>query len=605
MERRIIFYCGLIACLLLVGLDISAQQIEPQQDTTKSRKINIHYSDLAEGYKEGDSDFRKLSGQVELRQDSVFLSCDTAIVNVTNNDVIAYGNVIIQQGDSLNVFSDSIYYAGNDKKAQLFDEVVLVNGEQQIFTDQLNYDLDKKVATYYSGAILTDGETQLSSKIGYYYIASETAYFKDSVTVVGEDFQLRADTLQFNTESRVVTFLGPTRIDQDEAKIYCEEGFYDILNDKAEFRKNAQYLKDGQSAVADKMIYNGASETIDLVGNASFEDQKQRATADLISFNEKTNLTTLSGNAYFEDGEQTVEADQIVYDGKTKSISTKGRSSLVKPPQFLEADQIDFDDQTGLGIAKGDVIWRDSSENISITCDNAEYIKNEDYLKAYGERTLLMSVFDEDTLYLSSDTLVSQRTESFDVDSSRMFFAYEDVRVLKTDFQAVCDSLVYNGQDSIFKFYHDPVVWSDTSQFMADTIIMFTTNNNLDSIQLQRNSFIINSPDEIFFNQIKGRDINAFFINSEIFEMNVLGNAESVYYLIDESKAYIAVNKTICSDMKLDFGDNEVEKINCYPEPKANLMPMRNVNHNEIKLEGFNWIEGRRPRLISDLLKKS
>ncbi len=592
--------------LLFAGMpELCAQQNDVTQDTSKSKKINIHYSDLAEGYKEGKDDIRKLSGQVELRQDSVFLSCDTAIVNVTNNDVIAFGNVIIQQGDSISVFSDSIYYDGNEKKARLFKEVVLVNGDQQIFTDQLNYDMNSKVATYYSGAVLTDGTSQLSSKIGYYYIDTETAYFKDSVTVVGEDFQLRADTLQFNTESRLVTFLGPTRIDQGDAKIYCEDGFYDILNDKAEFRQNAQYLKAGQSAVADKMIYNGASETIDLVGNASFEDQKQRATADLISFNEKTNLTTLSGNAFFEDGQQKVEADQIIYDGKTKSISTQGRSSLVKPPQFLEADQIDFDDKSGLGIATGSVVWRDTSENISITCDHAEYIRDEDYLKAYGERTLMMSAIDGDTLYLSSDTLISKRSNSFDQDSSRMFYAFEDVRVLKTDFQAVCDSLVYNGQDSIFKFYHDPVVWSDTSQFMADTILMYTTNNNLDSIQLQKNSFILNSPDEIYFNQIKGRDINAFFIQSEIFEMNVLGNAESVYYLIDEAKAYIAVNKTICSDMKLDFGDNQVEKIKCFPQPKANLMPMKSIDHNEIKLEGFNWIENRRPRLISDLLKKS
>ena len=590
---------------LIGGGNVLFSQQDVSQDSSKLRKINIHYSDLAEGYKEGNSDIRKLSGQVELRQDSVFLSCDTAIVNVTNNDVIAYGNVIIQQGDSLNVFSDSIFYAGNEKKARLFKEVVLVNGEQQIFTDQLNYDLNKKVATYYSGAVLTDGNSQLSSKIGYYYIDSETAYFKDSVTVVGEDFELRADTLQFNTKSRVVTFLGPTRIDQGEAKIYCEDGFYDILNDKAEFRQNAQYLKDGQSAIADKMIYNGANETIDLVGNASFEDQDQKATADLISFNEKTNLTTLSGNAFFEDGTQKVKADQIVYDGETKSISTKGRSSLVKPPQFLEADKIDFDDKTGLGIATGSVVWRDTVENISITCDNAEYIRDEDYLKAFGDRTLLMTAFDDDTMYLSSDTLISKRSESFDQDSSRMFYAFEDVRVLKTDFQAVCDSLVYNGQDSIFKFYHDPVVWSDTSQFMADTILMYTTNNNLDSIQLQKNSFILNSPDELFFNQIKGRDINAFFVQSEIFEMNVLGNAESIYYLIDEEQAYIGVNKTICSDMKLDFGNNQVEKIKCFPQPKANLMPMQTTDHNEIKLEGFNWIEKRRPRLISDLLKKS
>ncbi len=572
-----------------------------EQDTTKVTKVMINFSDFAEGYTEQGQDVRKLLGNVQLRQDSAFLSCDTAIVDVTANNVLAMGNVIIQQGDSLNVFSDSLRYNGNDKIAKLYGDVVLENNDQELFTNFLTYNLDKKAATYTDGGLLTNGTTQLRSKIGYYYLDANQAYFKDGVTIVDEKFELRADTLEFNTESKIATFLGPTRIDQGESKIYCEAGFYDIANEKAEFRQNAQYSKGGQTAEGDIMKYDGASGEVVLEGDAFFLEGETKANADRITFNQKTDETTLTGNAHFEDGNQVIDADVIVYNEKTKKLVSKGNSVLINPPQYLEAENIDFDDETGLGLATGNVLWQDSSQQITIRCDRADYIQDQDYLKAYGERTLLISILDDDSLFLTTDTLEYSRAESFEVDSAKQFVAFQDVRMLKSDFQGVCDSLVFTQTDSTFYFYKDPIIWSDTTQFTADSIRMKISDGKLDTIFLVEKSFIINSPDNYFYNQIKGRDIVALFQDNELYQMDVYGNAESVYYLIDESGAYVAVNKTICSDMIVDFGDNKVERINCFPNPKANLVPMKQADHNALKIEGFNWRIERRPMIFSDL----
>ena len=580
----------------------NAQIISPPiQDTSKITKVKINFSDFAEGFNENGQDVRKLLGNVVLRQDSVFLSCDTAIVDVTANNVTATGDVLIQQGDSLNVFSDSLFYNGNKKVANLYKQVVLESNKQKLFTDFLTYNLNTKAATYTDGAILTDGETQLKSKIGYYYLDTDQAYFKEDVTIVDEDFELRADTLAFNTKSKVATFLGPTRIDQGESKIYCEAGYYDITNEKAEFRQNAQYLKGTQTAIADLMIYDGKKDEVVLEGDASFVDRDTKAKADKIIFNQKTNETTLIGNAFYEDDEQSIKADVIVYNEETKKIVTNGNAILINPPQYLEAENIDFDEATGVGIATGNVFWQDSAQQIIIRCDKADYIKDQDYLKAYGERTLMISILDGDSLFLTTDTLEYSRDENFEIDSAKQFVAFNDVRMLKSDFQAVCDSLVFTQTDSTFYFYDDPVIWSDTTQFSADSIRMKMSDGKLDSIFLVEKSFIINSPDNYFYNQIKGRDIIALFDNNEVYEMDVYGNAESVYYLIDDNGAYVAVNKTVCSDMVVDFGDNKVEKIKCFPNPKANLVPMRQANHDEIKLEGFNWIIERRPLVLKDL----
>ena len=597
-----------------------------QYDTTSSEKVIVDYSEFVEGFIEDGQETRYLKGKVELRQGDIFMYCDTAVI--FENDVQAVGNVIIQQSDSLTIFADSLSYVGADRKADLFGDVVLLNKEQKLFTNRLNYNLNTKTAKYFTGATLTNGDTKLISKRGYYYVNSDLAHFKDSVVVVDPEFSLRTDTLQFETKNRKAIFLGPTLIHQNDAKIYCESGFYEIENKTAEFTGNAQYLSGNQQATADKITYDGATKKIDMVGNANYKDGDKNATADKIIYDESTGKTDLIGNAHYIGPDQEVKSNSILYDAETGSIKTEGRSNINNDPQFLVADNIDFNNQTKTGIANGNVVWTDTSSNISIASETIDY-KNENHIVAYGDRPLLISMLEGDSFFMKSDTLISltatyavlpdtTMTDSLTIDSAatttiptnaiatdsvvaRTLLAYQNVSIFKSDLQAVCDSLIYSEKDSVFWFYNDPIIWSDTSQFSADTIAMQMKDGKIDRIYLYNNSMIINSTDEQFYNQIKGKFITAFFEENELRRMKVEGNAESVYYALDDDKAYMGVNKTICSDMLLYFGNNEVETIKFYAEPKSTMFPMGQANHEELKLPGFNWSPKKRPLSIADL----
>lgn len=688
-----------------------APSISAEADTAKTDQIIVDFSDVFEYITEGDSVIQRLVGDVELRQDSIYMYCDSATI-VNNTRVIAMGHVIIQQGDSTSVFADSLDYKGDEKKAALFGEVVLADKGQELFTNQLNYDLNTKVATYTTGATLDNNGTQLTSKIGYYFVETDEAFFKDSVVVVDEDFNLRSDTLKFNTKTGVVTFLGPTLINSDTSQIYCESGFYDTEKNLAEFTQNAQFLKGKQEAIAGKITYNGEKKEYTLEGDALYRDGETRATADIIRYDEANDKTILQGNARYRDGKQNIESSEIIYDSANESFATKGRSFISDPPQILEADEVDYNSQLGLGVADGNVIWRDTAQNLTIKCEHADYNKETDYFRASGGRPLLITLMDDDSLFMTSDTLVSLtrhkqkkegiatstvldttslvnnlrnfqvdstgavvQTDSLNVDTlltlkqdidstlvvqenfpdsliaetdslltvskdtvlttkttnnstqtatnisilpdtttitldtlsaqtedtTRLLLAYNDVRIFKSNLQAVCDSLVYNTTDSLFIFHKNPIIWSDTSQFYADTVSMRLKNKKIDKIYLYNNAFIINSPDEIFFNQIKGRNITAFFKDEELRRMKVVGNAESIYYAQDEDKAYIGMNKTDASEMMVYFGNNEVERIKFISNPTALLTPMLQIQPTAMKMEGFIWEEKRRPRTFADL----
>lgn len=595
--KQLLFLIGMLS-----ALSVSAQRADVIAETTDTTKlIYIDNSNRLKGAKDQGKPVKIFIGRVRLHQGNVTFQCDSAVTDDYNN-VKAYGNVIIQQADTANIFGDSLFYDGNKRQARLAGEVVMSDSKASLFTDKLFYDLNTKIAEYPNGGILQNKETRLFSKKGYYFVDKSEAFFKDDVTVEDPEFSLKADTLKINTETNTVYFMGPTDVVNAENQIYTESGFYDAQNDYAEFDKNAKFRSlDGQRyARGDKITYDGKKQTSFLEGNAYFQDSTRTIVADVIRYNQQTDVYETSGKTQIQDGDQIIMADgSSAYDAENEEAIFTDNVRIINPPQFITADSIRYNQKTHSGRAFGNIYWEDTTENMTIVCSQAVFNDSTEYFLAIG-RPLMSMVIDGDTLYLSADTLKSFLEIPTD-STTRVVIGNVDVRVYKSDLQAICDSMIYTQQDSVFSLFKSPVVWSDTSQFISDTVRIQLTDNSIDKIYLLRNSFIINSPDEQFFNQVKGRDVIANFREDELREMEVLGNGESVYYVLDEGQAYIGVNKTICSEMLLNFGNNEITDIRFFTQPSGQFTPMRQANHRALQLEGFRWIIEQRPQSVEDL----
>jgi lipopolysaccharide export system protein LptA len=598
-HRSLLGKIRLASIILLLGgvFESFGQQIKPTQlpDTANSNLVIIDKADKVEKT-EGieQQEVLILTGNVLMHQDSLFMQCDSARKEA--NNLVAVGNVLLQQWDSLNVFAQSLEYFGDTKDAFLKDSVVMQSKDQKLFTDVLMYNTETKVATYDQGATLTNDTVFLYSRKGTFYVATDQVFFKDSVYVQSEDFELFADTLLYNTKEQKAYFLGPTLINlASGSKVYCEGGYFDMVNKKALFTQQAQYVDEDQLANADSIFYDGDLKKVTMIGQASLTEPGKEATADTIIYLENENEMNLLGHAYFQDSIRTMRSASLNYNAETDKLVSNTRSSIDNPPQFLEADAIDFDNKTGVGVALGNIIWKDTAAHYTILCEQAQYLDSSSYLKAYGGRPLLINQIDEDSFLLSADTLVSYE-EVIDSDSIRKFQAYHDVKIFKSDLQAICDSLSYSSQDSIFRLYDDPVIWSDTSQFEADSVSIQLADNKIDQIYLNKNAFIINSADQILYNQMKGKEITAYFKEGEIDKMLIKGNASSIYYVLDDFKAYIGVNETLCSSMLLRFASNTVGEISFYDSPKATFHPIQDADTESLKLEGFNWRDDERPK---------
>jgi len=147
-------------------------------------------------------------------------------------------------------------------------------------------------------------------------------------------------------------------------------------------------------------------------------------------------------------------------------------------------------------------------------------------------------------------------------------------------------------------------LWSDSTQFKADTMRIQLANGEIDRVYLMANAIIINQTHPQFFNQIKGKKITAYFKAGELDYLVVEGNAESVYYAKDETGAYIGVDQSISSKLLIRFREGEISEIRSYKDPQSTLSPMDEVDHASLRLKGFDWRIDRRPTRRMDIFAR-
>ena len=589
---------------MMLSAGAFAQQ-EEAQDTSKTDRLIVKFAETRITDLSGDEPEQIFYGDVKLYMDSLFMFCDTA--RVVGNNLWAKGNVIFIQNDTIRTFADSLYFHGDSSIAYLYHDVVLENGSKKLYSDILIYDTRTKVASYQDTAIMVQEKSSLQSVRGYYDVDNDQAFFYDDVYIEGEDMKMRADSMSFLTDEQRAIFMGPTRIQQIGRDIYCESGYYDMDDEVALFEKNAQFEETDVEANAQSIKYIKSTGEIRLEGDAYYRNKEDIGTGDLIVYNEKTESAELVGNATFENAKSKVKGQRIDYDKKTEAFKVKGQAVISDPPYIIIAESVDYDKATNTAYADGDVIWQDTSAGIFIFSDHLDYQEATGYVKATNDtgRPLMQNTSGGDTLYLSADILTSYSeyvTDSLGViDTINYLIADDNVQIMRPSLQAVCDSLVYQDRDSIFLLLDDPVVWSDSSQITGDTIEIYLSNDDIDKMEVYPKAFMVNSADLIYYNQISGKRITTSFEEGKLKTMDVIGNARSLYYMLDDFKAYIGVNSTECSSIRFTFSESAIKSIKFFTSPRSQILPMRGTNHEDIKLEGFNWRFAERPMTLADL----
>lgn len=489
----------------------AADSLQVMTDTVPPKKTKVYliHSNTLSFDKAVKPDAQILNGDVCFRHDSSYMYCDSAYFFEQTNSLEAFSNVRMEQGDTLFVYGDYLFYDGNTQVAYLRENVRMENGQVTLFTDSLNYERIPNIGYYFEGGLIVDSLNQLSSFYGQYSPETKLAVFNDSVQVENPDFTLYSDTLHYDTESKVATILGPSVIVSDSGTIHTSRGWYDTVN----------------------------------------------------------NTSLLLDQSQVESGEKILIGDSIFYNRDTGMGEVYGNMSLIDTAQHvtLQGEYGYYNEQTGYAFAT----------------DSARFLE-------YSQG---------DTLFLHADTLQMVTVDSV----YREIKAYYGVRFYRIDMQGVCDSMQFNTRDSVLYMYTGPVLWNEQYQLYGDTIAIYMNDSTIEYAHVIQFAFAAQHVDSSYYNQLKGNDLKAYFEGQAVHQIDVAGNAESIFYPLEKDGAKVGMNETKSGFLTIWVKDNKLDKLKIWPSPVGSMTPIPDLKPDQKMLKDFYWFDYLRPKNRDDI----
>lgn len=495
-------------------------------------------------------DAQILRGNVRFRHDDALMYCDSAYYYEKDNSLDAFSNVRFVQGDTLFGYGDKLYYDGNTKFARLRNHVRLVDKQTVLTTDSLNYDRKRDLAWYYSGGQIRDSLNTLTSRWGQYTSGTKQALFRGNVHLVNDRFVMDSDTLHYNTESHIADIVGETVIlYEKETTIYSTLGSYNTATEYSVLLNHSLIVHDNGNTMTGDTIYYDK-----LAGFG-------RAYND-IAMTDSTNSMTLYGN-YGEMYEHGVQGDN---------------SGFATDSALL----VDWSDSLHYTYLHGDTLFTEEVPFRLFTLLPRDSVLVDSLLTAQAPDTLW-----QDTAY-------------------RQIRAFYGVRLFRDDMQAVCDSAVYNGRDSIMLLYGKPVAWSDNQQVSAEHIDIYMKNKAVDYAHGTGSALAVEQKHPVCYNQLSGKEMLAYVRDGKLRQIDVNGNAETIFYPQEEDGRFIGVNKTQSSYVKIFLTeDSKIDHVVFTSATTGTMYPLEDLSEAQRKLAGFFWAEQLRPLSPQDVFRKA
>lgn len=548
------------------------------------------------------------------------------------------GGRIINKGDTIT--SQNAYYYENTKDAYFRNKVIVRTPDVKIYTDSMRYNADQRITYFYGPTDIqgNNGENLYTEK-GDYSTEHGTARFSENNLYSEGTKFLKGDSLYYSRDAGV-------------GKAYYNVVFIDTLD---------KFFAEGGYGE-----YNQADESITMTDKPLItmliKEDSTKASVD----SSELKVDSIKSSAPLNDSLATLTTQDSVFIPQERVDSIYltadtlfSKMILLKDYQALdlkisrdggelededdieygdddseeEEELTDFDEITREPLEEGGQRPNAVKNNSGAICDTlnkAVFSSQRNSAEDSIEEKSIASTLSADSLLRreaeiplghESDSLFQKAVQTAltidistqdsstalpDTVTTRILKAFYNVRLFKSDLQAVADSVYYGEADSMFRFMGNPMVWAEESQISADTVFMQIKNQKLDNALLKNNAFMINSVlDTVKYNQLKGRKITTFFKNNSIEYLYVDGNAENLIFSVNEDANIITeMFHDRSSRIKIRMEDQKIIDYISIRKVDQKVYPFKMVNQDNEVLPGFIWRPQDRPTSKEDLLNR-
>lgn len=439
------------------------------------------------------------------------------------------GDVEMKHKNSL-IFCDSAHFFREENKARLFGNVRIVDQKDPVTTTSryAEYDGNTQLAKLRNNVVFTNDKTTLTTQYLDYDRAGNIAYYYNDGKVV--------DSVNVLTSER---------------------GTYEVTIEKITFKNNVVLVNPDYTMKTNDLVYLTIPKTAETKG-----------LTNLIS-KEGNTLDAQNGSFY-----DTQAKKFRFFDGVVESETSR-----------IKAKELYYSELEAYYEGKENVSVLNKERQVEVFGDVGEYWEERKHSLVHGN-ALVRRYFEKDTLYMTSDSLISQDGEA---DSMKYLLAFRSIQLVKTDLSGVADSLVYNYSDSSIQLFKDPVMWNQKSQITADSMVFYIANEELDRVFMKDKVFVVTQDTISNFNQMKGRTMVGYFEEGQMDKIDIEGNGESLYFALQSDTISQGINKTLSANIKLRFKDGTIQRVTYGIKPDGKFTPFQLITDENSRLEGFNW----------------
>src|SRR5690554_1131842 len=457
---------------------------------------------------------------------------------------ILTGNVTFFH-DGAFMYCDSAYLYQQTNTFEAFSNVRMEQGDTIfVYGDYLHY----------------DGNTQL-------------AQLRENIRMEDRTVTLFTDSLDYDRSENLGYYFEGGMLVDEENELTSFWGQYDPDTKQALFSDSVKLVNEDYVIYADTLKYNTETKYADILG--------------------PSRIVSDSGYVHTSRGWYNTATDDSRLLDRSEVYSNDGMKVLI-------GDTILYNRQSGVGEVFGNMYLEDKEKKAILQGNYGFYNEKTEYGLA-TDSAFAIDYSQQESMFVHGDTLVME-TDSVNRDIK----AFYEVRFYRSDIQGVCDSLHYSSRDSMVYMIGDPVIWNENNQILGDQIHIYLNDSTIEKATIKDYALAVQDRMEgEQYNQLSGRDMTAFFRNGDLYHVLVEGNAESLYYLVEEDSTIIGLNKTESAYLSMDIKNKQIERLKLWSSTKAVTTPLPQLNPDDARLGGFIWLDYLRPTGPGDIFRSN
>lgn len=469
-----------------------------------------------------------------------------------------------QQSSTLEIISADLLQGASGFE-RLLGAVKMKHQNSLIYCDSAHFYRGENRAQLFGRVRIEDEKDPITTKSAYaeYDGNTKMAKLRKNVVFTNQKTTLYTEFLDYNRETNVANYFDEGKVVDSVNVLTSKTGIYEINYERISFQQDVVLVNPDYTLKTNDLIYLTVPKTAQTQGLTNIVSK------------EGYNLDAQNGSFYDTQKKQFKFFDGIVETDESR----------------VKADELFYDEVEAYYEGKKDVRVLNKERKVEVFGDVGKYWEKRKYSEVFGN-ALVRRYFDQDTLFMAADTLISHDNEA---DSMKYLLAYHEVKLVKSDLSGKADSLFYNYSDSSIQLFKDPVMWNQKSQISADSMVFFIANEKLDRVYMKDKAFAIMTDTLLNFNQMKGRKMTGYFQEGQIQRLLIEGNGESLYYALEADTLTQGVNRILSSTIELSFEDGYVKKSNFGIRPDGKFIPFQKIDEKNGQLEGFRWRIGDRP----------